>query len=55
MRGMHDRKQTKILGGREEEGDTARRKRQTVRRGEREKYGNEAVCGDFHAHFRKCS
>lgn len=31
MRGMHDRKQTKILGGREEEGDTARRKRQTAR------------------------
>lgn len=31
MRGMHDRKQTKILGGREEEGDTARRKSQTGR------------------------
>lgn len=55
MRGMHDRKQTKTLGGREEEGDTARRKRD--REGEREKYGKEEdksslCCGDFHAHFR---
>lgn len=55
MRGMHDRKQTKTLGGREEEGDTARRKRD--REGEKEKYGKEEdksslCCGDFHAHFR---